>query len=124
MYDSTGDDMEKIARQGLLYDFYGALLTEHQRLVYEDVVLYDMSLSEIAEEQSISRQGVHDLVKRCDRILEGYEEKLHLVEKFEKTKRLAREIQESAREFMETKNLDLIRRMEEISGEIIELETH
>ena len=116
--------MEKIARQGLLYDFYGALLTEHQRLVYEDVVLYDMSLSEIAQEQSISRQGVHDLVKRCDRILEGYEEKLHLVEKFEKTKRLAREIQESAREFMETKNLDLIRRMEEISGEIIELETH
>ena len=41
VYDSTGDDMEKIARQGLLYDFYGALLTEHQRQVYEDVVLYD-----------------------------------------------------------------------------------
>ena len=37
--------MEKIARQGLLYDFYGALLTEHQRQVYEDVVLYDLSLS-------------------------------------------------------------------------------
>ena len=49
--------MEKIARQGLLYDFYGALLTEHQRQVYEDVVLYDLSLSEIAEEQGISRQG-------------------------------------------------------------------
>ena len=65
--------MEKIARQGLLYDFYGALLTEHQRQVYEDVVLYDLSLSEIAEEQGISRQGVHDLVKRCDRILEDYE---------------------------------------------------
>ena len=63
--------MEKIARQGLLYDFYGALLTEHQRQVYEDVVLYDLSLSEIAEEQGISRQGVHDLVKRCDRILEA-----------------------------------------------------
>ena len=85
--------MEKIARQGLLYDFYGALLTEHQRQVYEDVVLYDLSLSEIAEEQGISRQGVHDLVKRCDRILEDYEEKLHLMEKFGNTKRLAREIQ-------------------------------
>ena len=87
--------MEKIARQGLLYDFYGALLTEHQRQVYEDVVLYDLSLSEIAEEQGISRQGVHDLVKRCDRILEDYEEKLHLMEKFGNTKRLAREIQEN-----------------------------
>ena len=48
--------MEKIVAQGLLYDFYGELLTEHQRRVYEDVVFNDMSLSEIAEEQGISRQ--------------------------------------------------------------------
>ena len=75
--------MEKIVRQGLLYDFYGELLTEHQRHIYEDVVFNDLSLSEIAQDQGISRQGVHDLVKRCDRILEGYEGKLHLVEKFQ-----------------------------------------
>lgn len=116
--------MEKIARQGLLYDFYGALLTEHQKQVYEDVVFYDMSLSEIAEEQKISRQGVHDLVKRCDKILEGYEEKLHLVEKFDQTKKLAREIRDLTKDFTESGNLNLIRRIEEISGEIIELETH
>jgi len=78
LYDIPGDDMERIARQGLLYDFYGALLTEHQRHIYEDVVLYDLSLSEIAEQQGISRQGVHDLIKRCNKILEDYEEKLHL----------------------------------------------
>ena len=42
--------MEKIGRQVFLYDFYGELLTEHQKRVYEDVVLNDMSLSEIAEE--------------------------------------------------------------------------
>ena len=42
--------MEKIAQQGFLYDFYGELLTEHQKQVYEDVVLNDMSLSEIAQE--------------------------------------------------------------------------
>ena len=110
--------MEKIARQGLLYDFYGALLTEHQRQVYEDVVLYDLSLSEIAEEQGISRQGVHDLVKRCDRILEDYEEK------FGNTKRLAREIQSLAGEFSRTGDRNLLRRIEEISGEIIDLEAH
>ena len=46
--------MEKIVEQGMLYDFYGELLTEHQRKIYEDVVLNDMSLSEIAEEQGIS----------------------------------------------------------------------
>ena len=74
--------MEKIVAQGLLYDFYGELLTEHQRRVYEDVVFNDMSLSEIAEEQGISRQGVHDLIKRCGHILDDYETKLHLVERF------------------------------------------
>ena len=45
-------------------------------------MLEDFSLSEIAEEKGISRQGVHDLVKRCQKTLEGYEKKLHLVEKF------------------------------------------
>ncbi len=79
--------MEKIGQQVFLYDFYGELLTDHQKMVYEDVVLNDMSLSEIAEEFGISRQGVHDLVKRCDKLLAGYEEKLHLVEKFRQTRK-------------------------------------
>ena len=78
--------MEKIFEQGLLYDFYGELLTEHQRSIYEDAVFNDMSLGEIAEERGISRQGVHDLIKRCDRILLEYESKLHLVERFAKAK--------------------------------------
>jgi len=78
--------MERIFEQVLLYDFYGELLTEHQRNIYEDAVFNDMSLSEIAQEQGISRQGVHDLIKRCDKILQDYESKLHLVERFEKAK--------------------------------------
>ena len=68
--------MEKIVEQGLLFDFYGELLTEHQRRIYEDMVLNDLSPSEIAKEQGISRQSVHDLKKRCDKILEEYETKL------------------------------------------------
>ena len=56
--------MEKIVEQGILYDFYGELLTQHQQKIYEDAVYHDLSLSEIAEEQGISRQGVHDLIKR------------------------------------------------------------
>ena len=88
--------MEKIVAQGLLYDFYGELLTEHQRRVYEDVVFNDMSLSEIAEEQGISRQGVHDMIRRCNRTLEEYEEKLHLVEKFLNIRSQVMEIHELA----------------------------
>ena len=90
--------MEKIVKQGLLYDFYGELLTEHQRAVYEANVYNDMSLSEIAEEYGISRQGVHDLLKRCDGILEGYENKLHLLEKFTSMGNKIKEIQRLAEE--------------------------
>ena len=90
--------MEKIVEQGLLYDFYGELLTEHQRRIYEDVVLNDMSLSEIAQEQGISRQGVHDLVRRCDRALQGYEERLHLIERFLKVKETVGQIEKISSE--------------------------
>ena len=74
--------MEDKIKSGYLYDFYGELLTEHQRSVYEMSINEDLSLSEIADALSISRQAVHDMLKRCDRQLEEYEEKLHLVEKF------------------------------------------
>ncbi len=74
--------MEDKIKSGYLYDFYGELLTEHQRSVYEMSINDDLSLSEIADSLSISRQAVHDMLKRCDRQLEEYEEKLHLVDKF------------------------------------------
>ncbi|MCR4741160.1 MAG: DNA-binding protein [Lachnospiraceae bacterium] len=74
--------MEKIVKQSLLYDFYGELLNEHQRQVYEDAVFNDMSVTEISENYGITRQGAHDMIKRCDRILSGYEEKLKLLHRF------------------------------------------
>lgn len=49
--------MEQFLQQTLLYDFYGELLTEHQRRVYEEVVLNDISCSEAAEEFGVSRPG-------------------------------------------------------------------
>lgn len=84
--------IEKLEWKGMLYDFYGELLTEHQKKIYENAVFDDLSLSEIAEEQGISRQGVHDILKRCDKILAEYENKLHLVEKFAKIKQMVQEI--------------------------------
>lgn len=85
--------MEKIVEQGLLYDFYGELLTEHQRQVYEARVFDNLSLGEIAEDFGISRQGVHDLVRRCDKILQDYEEKLHLLAKFMSIKETVTQIE-------------------------------
>lgn len=86
--------LEKLEYKGMLYDFYGELLTQHQKGIYEDAVLNDLSLGEIADERGISRQGVHDLIKRCDKALAGYENKLHLVEKFARIKRTIEQINE------------------------------
>ena len=74
--------VEKLYEESLLFDFYGELLTDHQKQVFEEAVLNDYSLAEIAEEIGISRQGVHDLVRRSRKALYEYEEKLHLVERF------------------------------------------
>lgn len=84
--------IEKLEWKGMLYDFYGELLTEHQKKIYETAVFDDLSLGEIAAEQGISRQGVHDILKRCDKILAEYENKLHLVERFAKIKQMVQQI--------------------------------
>ena len=83
MYDTQGDFMETIFERTLLFDFYGELLTKRQQEIYEDVVMNDMSLSEAAEAYGISRQGIHDTLKRCEKTMQEFEEKLHAVEQFE-----------------------------------------
>ena len=98
-----------------------ALPISHQQHIYEDVVMNDMSLSEIAQEEGISRQGVHDLVKRCDKILTGYEEKLRLVEKFQKTKELVREIEDLTAEYQKSGDGRLVDKIGEISRDIAKL---
>lgn len=79
--------IEKTEKVIMLKDFYGPLLTAKQQealsLYYEN----DWSLAEIAENMGISRQGVYDLLKRAEHSLEGYEDKLCLVQRFSATKR-------------------------------------
>ena len=112
--------MKKIAEQGILYDFYGALLTEHQQRICEAYIYDDLSLSEIAESEGISRQAVHDTLKNCDKALLNYESKLHLVERFLKIKGEVTEIEKlSSLEGDEKKRLaDIGRIAASVLGEL------
>ena len=73
--------------KSMLLDFYGELLTEKQRECYDLHYNEDLSLSEIAEQLSISRQGVWDNIRRAEQALTDIEEKTGLVERFETLKR-------------------------------------
>lgn len=115
------DALAHILEMSLLYDFYGALLKEHKRKIFEDYILNDYSLGEIAQEQGMSRQGVHDIVKRCSKELERYEESLHLIEKFQKTKENVNKIHAAAMRVRETKDIEEIDRIEALSSQILEV---
>ena len=112
--------METKVELAYLYDFYGELLNEHQRHIYEDYVLNDLSLGEIAAEEGISRQGVHDMVKRCSQKLANYEKKLRLVEKFLKVKEEVGQIHELAKQFKEHPDEKILNDIETISNQILE----
>ncbi len=78
--------MIKHVRIGILLDIYGSLLTNRQLQILNTYYNEDMSLSEIAEEFDISRQGVLDNVKKGEKKLLEYEEKLHILENQENRK--------------------------------------
>ena len=84
--------MEKILEVSLLFDFYGELLTEKQKLIFEMKYSNDLSFSEIGENLGISRQAAFDQLRRTEKILSGYEKKLKLVARFLAQKKLLGEI--------------------------------
>ena len=116
--------MERIVRQALLFDFYGELLTEHQKQIYSDYVLNDLSYTEIGANEGISRQAVYEMIKRCDSIMEEYESKLKLVDKFLETKERISRIHELATELKGSTSDGRLKKkiseIETISGEIYE----
>lgn len=73
----------KTTRINFLFDFYQSLLTDKQRTYMKLYYLEDLSLGEIADEYSISRQAVYDNVRRTEVMLEDYELKLNLFSKFQ-----------------------------------------
>ena len=116
--------MEKKVGEQYLFDFYGELLTQHQKEVYGEYIQNDLSPTEIAVLRGISRQGAYDLIKRCEKILTDYENRLHLVEHFQKVKKTVASIHTCAEEIAECDDKSIVRekiaQIAELSSKILE----
>lgn len=113
------DKLKEKVELSLLFDFYGELLKNHNKHIFEDYILNDLSLSEIAEEQGISRQGVYDIVKRCGIQLKDCEEKLNLVKKFEETKERVNRIKELSEQMKLSREQNYLEEIISLSDNIL-----
>ena len=112
--------VEEIVELSMLYDFYGELLNNHKKTIFEEYVLNDLSLTEIADMEGISRQGVHDIVKRCTKQLREYEAALHLVEKFRQMKEKLSDVQELLKQAETEADSKVIQKAVELLNEAVE----
>ena len=96
--------IEKTERINNLLDLYKDLLTDKQQEIMDMYYLYDLSLSEIAQDTNTTRAAVYDLIKRTSKTLENYEEQLHLLEKRNKLLEIIEDLDED----LKTKLQDLI----------------
>lgn len=99
-------DFNDRIRFGSLYEMYGALLTEKQQQCLELYFCEDYSLAEVAEEMQVSRQAIHDLLKRVEQTLERYESMLGFLRRTEKTRTLTEEADAILREAISETNND------------------
>ena len=108
--------LEKTMRLNYLFDFYQSLLTPKQQEYMSMYYLEDLSLVEISELANVSRQAIYDNIKRTEAILESYEEKLLLYEKFEKRTDLLKKLKSIVNEQnMSDEVRQLIHQLSEIS---------
>lgn len=95
----------------ILYDYYGNLLKDNQATVIELYYNLDYSLSEIAEELNISRQGVHDALKRAEKALMEYEDKIKLHNKYVKFSEAAESIIQLSSAIDDDKYKDIVEKI-------------
>ena len=88
----------------LLFDYYGELLTDRQRMCFDLRHNQDLSLAEIAQELNVSRQGVHDNLSRAEALLINMEEKTGCVRRDLQCRKAAREIIDMAAKLVENKD--------------------
>lgn len=93
--------MDKKIYLNNLYDYYSLLFTEKQREYFEDYYFNDLSLSEIAENNGVSRNAVHGQIKIVEEKLEAYEEALELFAKAEKIRKIIVDLDSEVKERIE-----------------------
>ena len=117
MKNFTGDVMAKDLNISMLMDFYGQLLSERQYDMMDMYYNQDLSLAEVAEEVEISRQGVRDSIKRGEKQLVGFEEKLGLAKRFSD---ITAQIEEMDKIINKLDDTDDVRKLKEISQKLSE----
>lgn len=85
-------ELNQSVKINLLLSLYGNLLNKNQQTIMQRYFVYDTSMSEIAEEFGITRQAVSDLIKRVEKLLFAYEEKLQLMQKYNKSNQIIEEL--------------------------------
>jgi predicted DNA-binding protein YlxM (UPF0122 family) len=105
--------IDQVLKVTLLYDSYSALLTERQRRCVEQHYLDDLSLSEVADNFGVSRQAVHDIIKRAVEAMDGLEKKLGLAARRQRERdglsKIASLLEQAAREGAGSPSLELAR---------------
>lgn len=117
--------VEKLVEIGILFDFYGKILSKRQYTTIELYYIYDFSLSEIGEELNISRQSVYDTLQRAEQNLYDYEDVLGLVDKFDYTMKeitkIAKIIEEIEKQSIKIDNKDILIKSKDLKNIIKEL---
>lgn len=90
--------MKKSIYLGILYDYYGVLLTEKQKEYFENYHFSNLTLTEISENQNVSRNAVHKQIKDAEEKLMFYEQKLNLYQKAQKIEKLIEDLPEEKKE--------------------------
>lgn len=103
--------MKDLKTVALLFDFYGPLLTPRQQELIRAYYLEDLSLAEIAGEDGVSRQAVHDLIRRAEAALHDYEAKLGLVAEHRRRQALLSELEEAVRKADQERALALLQEL-------------
>lgn len=100
------ETIDTVEYASLLYDFYGDLLDEGKREVMDLYHGDDLSLTEIAEEMNMTRQGVHYILKKAENTLERYEERLGLIRRWQENRVLGEKALAAAESLLASKELD------------------
>lgn len=105
----------------LLLDYYGSLLTEKQKCYFDLYYNQDFSLAEIAEQEGISRQGVHDVISRTEVILRDIERAIGCVTRARQLRQVSAEITEAAQALLSYEDPDVRSNAERILTAVLSL---